>query len=189
MSKVRLYGATSGYVELAAPDVSDDGVLTLPTSAEGFVVPSQLAAGIGPNVVSTLFNTAFSTTSTSFTAVSGLNTTITPSSATSKILLILQLSMANSNDNSQKVLYRLTGGNALDYTTGRNSIATADYFGNKRNGSDPYVGVYLDSPATASAITYGVEVRTTGGTLRVNSDGFGTINTTVSTLTAIEVAA
>ena len=36
MSKVRLYGATSGYVELAAPDVADDGVVALPTSANGF---------------------------------------------------------------------------------------------------------------------------------------------------------
>jgi hypothetical protein len=36
MSKLRLKGATSGFVELAAPDVADDGVLTLPTSANGF---------------------------------------------------------------------------------------------------------------------------------------------------------
>lgn len=36
MSKIRLYGSTSGYVDLAAPAVADDGVLTLPTAAAGF---------------------------------------------------------------------------------------------------------------------------------------------------------
>ena len=36
MSKVRLYGATSGYVELAAPDVSPDATLTLPSTSGGF---------------------------------------------------------------------------------------------------------------------------------------------------------
>lgn len=35
-SRIRLYGATSGYVELAAPAVGDDSVLTLPTAANGF---------------------------------------------------------------------------------------------------------------------------------------------------------
>ena len=36
MSKIRLYGSTSGYVELAAPDVSPDATLTLPATSGGF---------------------------------------------------------------------------------------------------------------------------------------------------------
>jgi hypothetical protein len=69
MSKIRLYGETSGFVELQAPDVADDGVLVLPTSAQGFGKVKQ--------IIQATDATERTSTSTSF-ASAGLSANITP---------------------------------------------------------------------------------------------------------------
>ena len=46
MGNVRLYGATSGYTELAPPAVAPDGVLSLP-SGTGTIATQDYAAGAG----------------------------------------------------------------------------------------------------------------------------------------------
>jgi hypothetical protein len=64
------------------------------SSAVGTAVAAGLTQAniaIGPNVVSTLKNDTFSTSSTSFVAVTGLAASITPSSTSSKVLVIVTL--------------------------------------------------------------------------------------------------
>ena len=63
MGNVRLYGATSGYTELAPPAVAPDGVLSLP-SGTGTIATQDYAAGAGGLVH---INT------TTFTAVSSVS--------------------------------------------------------------------------------------------------------------------
>jgi hypothetical protein len=112
----------------------------------------------------------FSTTSTSFVDVTGLSLTITPQSNTSKFLLVANLNFGNNGPD--RTDFAFTGGNSATFigdTAGsrsrvgsESSTAGAAMMGNS-------VMVYLDSPATASAVTYKVQMRSySGGTMYIN---------------------
>ena len=188
-SKIRLYGSTSGYVELEAPAVGDDGVLSLPTAADGFG-----AAGIGSNVVQTVKTDVFVTTSTSYTLVTGLSATITPTSATSKILVIAYTS-AWSNTGSLKMRLRRGVTDTIFVGTAAGSREAISAYGSHQAAGNQNQStiVYLDSPATTSATTYDIVVKSRGGeTVRVNAgadDDNNYWNRLPSSITLIEVAA
>lgn len=64
MSKIRLYGSTSGYVDLAAPDVADDATLTLPTGADAIASEAYVTSAISSalsGVASLKFDTGYDT--------------------------------------------------------------------------------------------------------------------------------
>jgi hypothetical protein len=153
-----------------------------------------LAGGIGTNVVQTVKTDTFTTTSTSFVDITNLEVTITPTTATSKVLLIASLAVGSR---SQKAFVRFTGGNTSGYigdSSGTLIRTTGE--SNAGNGAAQSVNlVYLDSPGTASAVTYKVQIRGGAGS---NNDAL--INRQLdettsnparlaSSLTAIEVAA
>lgn len=154
------------------------------------------AAGIGTNVVQTVKTDTYTTTSGSFVDVTGLTVTITPSSATSKILVIADVKISGGSGNS--VHLRLNGGgSAVDYvgdTAGsrvRSAFSGANWAVSA--GMLAPTLVYLDSPASTSAQTYAVQVRRQTGTVHVNRSGVDTDSSdygrTASSITAIEVAA
>jgi hypothetical protein len=210
MSKIRLYGATSGYIDLAAPAVADDATLVLPTGADGFAseayVDTEIAsaiaaipevAGIGSNVVQTAKTDTFTTTATSFTAITGLTVTITPSSASSKIMVVAMVSNSSSATSVSNTLRLVRGATPIGVADAAGSRLQATGNGSAYLGGSSIIA-YLDSPATTSATTYGVEIvpwNATGVAARVNlkhddsdaSDGYRA--RTISTITAIEVAA
>ena len=151
--------------------------------------------GIGSNVVQTISSTTFSTSSTSYVDVTDLEVTITPSSSSSKILLIAQVAvnpgLPNENSNTSSVKIQFAGGNITTDT-----YEPIDMFGARPNDSERYdrifsnestTMIYLDSPATTSAVTYNVQVKTANFTALVNQNYQG--KNTDSSITAIEVAA
>jgi len=153
-------------------------------------------AGIGSNVVQTVKTDTFSTTSASYTPVTGLTATITPSSATSKVLVIVQVSTSGTGPG----FMRLSGGNAANYkgdSDGASRVESAIMpWGGDGNFGYSFPIVYLDSPATTSPVTYGVDVRRGGistYTIYVNQSADDSNNTNrgrfASSITAIEVAA
>ena len=157
-------------------------------------------AGIGSNVVQAVKTDTFSTSSGSFVDVTGLEVTITPSSATSKVLLLAQISISGQTNQVSASSLRFSGGNSTDYI--------ADTDGSRRTGvvgygpafttsieawriAWPAQMTYLDSPASASAVTYKLQGRS-NNTLFVNRAGSdsdsASTRRTASSLIAIEVA-
>jgi hypothetical protein len=195
-------------VDLQAPDVAGDVTITLPNATGPFALESYVdaavaaipaIAGIGSNVVQTLKKDVFSTTSATFTAT-GLSATITPSSATSKVLVIAQLMLGGSQTGGQATNVILTGGNTSGFIGDASGNQVQAAFGTNYNGTDiAYTAdsvtlTFLDSPSTTSATTYGVDMRRgTGGTAFLNrqgpTDNFAYMTRGVSSLTLIEVAA
>jgi hypothetical protein len=157
------------------------------------------AAGIGSNVVQTVLTDTFTTTSTSFTAITGLSVTITPSSATSKVLVLFDVQMFVGNGRAQGV--RLMRGTTAigigDASSSRPRSSAATAIGTITSVADrnqwSVSRAILDSPLTTGAVTYSVEFYTNAGTGYVNrstEDSDGTLGPrSVSTITAIEVAA
>lgn len=143
----------------------------------------------------------FSTTSTIYADVTGLSVSITPSSTNSKVLIIAQVAATVSYAAGAACHIQLAGGNSGTYI----GAAASNRVRSALTGSPtatsygatalPYQTiVYLDSPATTSATTYKVQVRTgSAGTLYINrsaddtdSSQFGRF---ASSITVLEVSA
>ena len=156
---------------------------------------------IGSNVVQTVKTNVFSMASATFTAVTGLSATITPTTATSKVLIIAQLAMSPQTVADASAYARITGGNTSGYIgdAASNRTRAAAWVG--RNFTNYIVGfgsltstlVFVDSPNTTSATTYGVEMRHgSTGTVYLNRSGQDDDNANngrlVSSITVMEVA-
>lgn len=192
MSKLRLNGSTSGYIELEAPAVAPNTTLTLPALAGGFGKVGQ--------VVSTVKTDTFTTTSSSPDPVTGLSATITPTTTASKVLIVAQIAVGASDI----VNITLSGGNAAtfvgDAASNRTRVIGAFQGTASGSGLNPanvailQTAVYLDSPATTSAVTYQVNISNAGvGTAYVNRSStdtdLSTFHRGASSITVMEVAA
>ena len=194
--------STVKTTNLQHPSASDVGI-TL--GADGSVVlPQGFTGGIGSNVVQTVKTDTFTTTSTSVTPVTGLAVSITPTSTSSKILVIVQInvSVGGSTGDAETQILLKRGGDYVyrgDAASNRSqTTGSLNWFSSTLNMSIaqlPFTFVYLDSPATTSSTTYGVDIRATnaGNTAYVNRSGTDTDlftrSRTASSITAIEVAA
>ena len=155
--------------------------------------------GIGSNVVQTVKDDTFSVTSATYTTVTGLTVTITPTTDTSKILVMASVAVASGSSGFGMARLGLFRGSTdlLDGDGSRGSGFSQDR--EAATGEDRFQGnrnfVFLDSPATTSAVTYEVRIRGSeaGFAVYVNRASGDTNGSQwmrgTSTITAIEVAA
>lgn len=156
------------------------------------VAISGLPAGSVLQVVQAIKTDSASTTSTSFTNT-GLAASITPSSTSSKILIMVNTVIGQSNF-QKRVHLNLTGGNTATYIgdagTGVESAVTVVSRVSDAYGIIPTSMQYLDSPSTTNAITYQVQWRVESDTGYMNRPG--TLDAqganTASTIVLMEIA-
>ena len=170
--------------------LSGDAGITFPVTA-GSASAVQASSGRVLQVVSTLKNDTFSTTSTSFVDVTGFTLSITPTNSSSKILILVStwLGVASSSRTGVRLMRDST---AVGVGTG-GTYNVSGYNADWASGAGDAIGCtsisFLDSPSTTSAITYKVQQFTTTGTAYINRRGNDTTFVTGSTITAMEVAA
>jgi hypothetical protein len=140
-------------------------------------------------VISTTKTDTFSTTSTTFTDLTGLSVSITPKFSTSKIL-ILVTSFMSTNSASGLTVFNLirNSTNISQPATTPSFNGTAGCYIAISDNVFPFSISYLDSPATTSATTYKVQIRTNTGTAYINRRD-GTDCAFTSTITVMEIAA
>lgn len=154
-------------------------------------------AGRVLNTVSAAKRDTFTTTSATFTTVTGLSVTITPKATTSKILVIAQIARGWSSTNGLghfKVVRN--GADIYQGDSAPNRISAV--FGGFSNVGAPTILtsesiVYLDSPSTTSAVTYAVQCRIgASGAVLVNRSEFDGSDANVargaSSITVMEIA-
>ena len=131
-------------------------------------------------VVQATNNTPAASTTNTYVAT-GLTATITPSSTSSKVLVIVQQNGVGKDNNTYVDLVLLRG------ATGINFFGLTSAYTNTANSN--YVGtvstVYLDSPATVAATTYSTLFMSgsNAATARVQNAG------AVSSITLMEISA
>jgi hypothetical protein len=162
MGALKLTTASSGSVILNPANTASDVTITVP-AVTGTMLTNK-TAGTVLQVVNTTTTSDTSTSSTSYTNFSFLNTSITPTSSSSKILVIAQIMpFTGANANMQFTLYRnstnLGPATGFAYVYGSSTV----------NIACPTVMTYLDSPATTSSTTYGVYGKTSTGTFYFNN--------------------
>jgi len=151
------------------------------------------AAGQVIQVVSTTKTDTFSTASTSYVDVTGLSVSITPSSASNKILIIASIYGGNDTQYSFARLMRGSTEICIADASGSNNRSSFTNFftgdsGNFKNATQNF----LDSPNTTSSVTYKVQMTTGGsGTIYLNYGGSGDSSSsrgkTASTITVMEI--
>ena len=147
---LRLNGATSGYSELAAPDVAGDQTFTFP--ATGGVL--GLAGGLRiEQIVNNLTNTGEATTSTNYVDTK-LGAVITPKSTSNKVLVIVNqtLSPVSSGTNGFAKL-RILRGTTTILSDARVSFVV-------QHDHHTYSYTVLDSPTTNVAVQYKTQMAT-----------------------------
>jgi hypothetical protein len=177
-----------------------EGMVTYLNDADRLEVYTNAWKPVGGvlQVVSTVKTNTFTTSSGTFTDVTDLSVTITPTSATSKIL-IQAFTNYSFTDNSNQAFFRVLRGStplAVGDASGSRISATFSSSGAWNTpgyGTNQATVVFLDSPNSTSALTYKVDCRRgIGGTLTVNRDGIDSDNAnhgrTVSTITVMEIA-
>jgi len=140
-----------------------------------------LPAGVGGKILQVVhanYGTQVLTSSTSYSDT-GLTATITPSSASNKILVIFNINGTYSNGATGlygRVKLLRTSTELMTNVFGQNETTTSAY------GSAG--GNYLDSPSTTSATTYKVQIKNDAASGDIGMNTFGS----TSNITLIEVA-
>ena len=200
MSQIKLKHSGGNGVIIAAPSSNPaaDRTLTLPGDADS-TIDTLGRAGNSLQVVQTVKTDTFTMTGTTFTDVTGLSVTITPSSSSSKVLIIPSLSIG-AKKGSRHGYRILRGSTAIG--VGDSSGSRTQYTqqaGNLNSDTAVYSNtfLFLDSPATTSATTYKIQLRsetdTSGYEVYINRSDDDQDNASygrsASTITAIEVSA
>ena len=171
-------------------DLGDDPVVT-----DGALVGGALPAGSILQVVCTTKTDTFTLNSGTFTDVTGLSATITPSSTTSKIYARYDVNIGNAFGTNAAV---------IRFVRDSTPVFVGDSEGSRTQGSgEGYLdsgvitnvgGSLLDSPATTSPVNYKIQLRwTSGGNIVAVNRSVSDPNTTsglrtASSITLMEVA-
>ena len=182
---IKVNGQTSGSVTVAAPDTGSDVTLTLPgtTMNLGTELASKLpiAGGKILQVVAASHSTQVSSSSSTY-ADTGVTATITPSSDTSKVLVIVnQVGLVKETNNTWVDLRLMRGATDIGVfgtSIGRNAAATFNGVGGNSIS-------LLDTPSTTSATTYKSQFRSNQN----NAVAYVQFESAVSTIVLMEVSA
>lgn len=181
--------------------VPSDSTVSTAKIVDGAVTSAKLASGTGGKVlqvVQTVKTDTFSTSSATFTDVTGLSVSITPSSASNKILVLGSVTGSVTSSGSGHLRY-VRGSTAIGIGDASSS-RSQDSVGGIDNGESPADSalsssfVFLDSPATTSSTTYKAQIHQGdgGGTIFINrstNDGNDNNNGRyASTITVMEIA-
>lgn len=182
-------------VVISSPAVTN--VLARNTANDGWVNKNITAAmqpaGAILQVASAFITTNPTTTSGTPVAITGLTVTLTPRSSTSKFLLMAQIDHGTTSTGGTNSYFNLARGSTIlgAGTGGTVNSASVVYFGDNTEMRTMNLA-YLDSPATASAVTYNVYFHTYSNGVTnasINRRGVDTTYRGGSSLIVMEVAA
>ena len=130
------------------------------TSASTIHIPGHVI-----QVLQATFATETASTSSTFSNT-GLSLSITPKSNTSKIMVMFSLGSSGVNNTAaeSRGYFRLMRDSTQIYIM---DVRAYDYGNSGSIDFGVYAQSYLDSPATASSVTYSIQQRATTGTIRV----------------------
>ena len=175
---------------MALTQVTGDGLAT-----------SGLPTGAVLQVKSVTMTGSQSFAGTTFTDITdgtnALSISITPTASSSKFLLYMMIN-ASADNGGSRFGFRFLRGSTLignsDTVVSRTPVAAAGT-GSDSNAIDRNISmIFLDSPATASAVTYKIQgnVESSSSNLLINKGGTfadnATIYTTISSFTVMEIA-
>lgn len=164
-AKIKLNAASGGgSFSLQAPSSSSNNrVMTLPDTADGTILTTTNPKSKSViQVVTSTKNDTFTTTSSSFVDITGMSRTITPSVASSKILILTTLHVG-ANDSGYPAFALLRGSTILadgDYGTGSRTACTFGHYLPSQTTTNMVAHHFLDTPSYSlgDTLTYKIQV-------------------------------
>lgn len=195
---VKLNSSGGGSVTIDVPSTASAYTLTAPavsanllTSSSQSIPKTALPTGSALQVVQASTAVNISTTSTTFTG-SGLTASITPTSSTSKILVMLsggqhRFTSSGSTGESWIQIWKSVGGGSYAAVGGYGGTDIQSILINYTNSTiaGPHSVQYLDSPSTTSTVTYQPYFKTTSSGITV----YYNMASVITYITLIEIAA
>lgn len=155
------------------------------TTATGLKWAAPAGGGKVLQVVNATYGTEVASTTNTFVDT-GLTATITPTSSTSKILVIVSQMGVSKSGSTRMHLKLLRGATDILQMSDINAYTGANDF----NNIGSVTSSYLDSPATTSATTYKTQFCSNQNVSVVYVQNYSTTNgNSVSTLTLMEIGA
>ena len=200
MSQLKLTADSGGGTVAIKGPASTTGnaalEMTVPSTASD-TLDSLKRAGNILQVVSTTKTDTFTSSSTSYTDITGLSVSITPSSTSSKCFIQVNVhGIADASTQMYIELFRTSDNSSVcigdaDGSRVRATMGTA--YQHQSNDVDSQGINFLDSPSTTSAFNYKLRVRTQGsGTVYINraltDSADATAGRFASSITVMEVA-
>ena len=136
------------------------------------IIPSGIGGKV-LQVISTTKTDTFTTSSTSFVDVTGLSVAITPMSATSEIMIFVNIFTSNtvSGFRAYTALLRDTVHIALGDAAGSRTRVSGFSRDDSVQGMPSSTITINDNPATTSPITYKIQLKAEGNTATLNRSG------------------
>ena len=191
-----LQGSTSGSVTLQEPAIAGTTVLTLPAVSGTILTTTSPKAGNVLQVVSATKSDTFSSSLTSWNDITGLSVSITPTSASSKILIIFNVFTGETTNQFPfiRIVRNSTVIGVGDAAGSRTQTTTASWSSGSTNVQNIQSMNFLDSPLTTSSTTYKLQtIATAGQSIFVNrnarDDNVSGEARGISTITVMEIAA
>ena len=123
--------------------------------------------------------TAYVTSGSSWTDITGLSIAITPTAATTQMMLIPNISTYHASGSTQYTIKIVSSNSTIEYVCG-------DFWSPGSGVSGNITQFYLDDHNTTNAITYKIQHKHYSGSGGINKDWSGNLNG-VSTFTVIEL--
>jgi hypothetical protein len=177
-----LQSSGGGQITIQEPATASNFTQTLPAASGTIITTGNRPAGSVLQVVQSVYSTAFNTSSTTLVDT-GLSASITPTSASSKILVIVsQSGFVNYSSGSNTFNTSLIRNSSEIVRQGQvqASVSGFTFFTNNIT--------YLDSPATTSSTTYKTQVNT-GASANTIYLQWASSSAGSSTITLMEIAA
>lgn len=181
--------------------ISSNNIVSVNASVAsvGTLPKARLPAGTVLQVVSNTKTDTFTTSSTTDVAITGLSATITPTSATSKILVLVNIGSSGATISDYGVFFSLyRSASVITGAVGASpSSRKACSFASRNSSDGRYQSssiIHQDSPASTSSLTYAcyASMESGGGTACINrsaSDGDQASSPrTISSITVMEIA-
>jgi hypothetical protein len=147
--------------------ITDGTIVNADINASAAIAGTKLSgAGKVLQVISTVKVDTFTTASTSLVDITGLSVSITPSSASNKVLVIVQFHTGNDSGGDSCYFSLLRGATAIGGGTAASLRPSGFTMALSSNTSEAMIagGHFLDSPSTTSATTYKIQMRVSAGT-------------------------
>jgi hypothetical protein len=158
-----------------------DGSVTADDLATNLDLSSKVLTGTGllKQVVATTMTDTFNTTTANvFQQITGLNTNITTTSDSSKVLIFLTVGQASTANGASGSFALSRDGTRIlvGAAAGQRGQTSIKYYGGSSSHSSGFSFIGVDTPGTAGTYTYGLQASAQGGTTlyvnrtQINSD-------------------
>ena len=195
---------TLGDIEYRSSTANTNTRLPIGTTGQVLVVAAGVPSWGTPvsgkvlQVVSAFKSDTFAAADAAYNDITGLSVSITPSSASSKILVMMTVTGAHQAGIADAVLRLVRNSTAIAVadSAGNRTLATVSLNAESTTVTESTAFTFLDSPATTSATTYKVQGTGNGSTPKGFFINRGSLDTdvasvarTASSITVMEIGA